>query len=253
MIEDGATAYITGPDGLPIEQLTAAGQIRYYHHDQQGSTTALTDPTGTTVATYTYSPYGVQTTTSGGAVTNPFGYDGQYTDQTTGLVNLRARMYDPQTGQFLTRDALQAATRQPYTYAGDDPINYSDRSGLSIASFVSHNWRAVTGVAIDVVTITGCAVPGPDAFCGIYIAANGAAQSALVVTNPDLSTSQKAAGVGLNLVLAGGASLSLRTTQMFETVPKWIQPPSWIKTGLAGSGTGLGLGLDGAILSGALC
>jgi RHS repeat-associated protein len=41
-----------------------------------------------------------------------------------------ARYYDPTTAQFLTRDPLESETGQPYSYAGDDPIDNSDPSGL---------------------------------------------------------------------------------------------------------------------------
>ena len=43
------------------------------------------------------------------------------------LVN---RYYDPSTAQFLSIDPLVATTGQPYQYAGDDPVNESDASGL---------------------------------------------------------------------------------------------------------------------------
>jgi hypothetical protein len=37
----------------------------------------------------------------------------------------------PSTGQFLSVDPLVGETGQPYTYAGDDPVNESDPTGLS--------------------------------------------------------------------------------------------------------------------------
>jgi hypothetical protein len=40
------------------------------------------------------------------------------------------RYYDPTTTQFLTVDPLVAETGEPYGYAGDNPINSSDPSGL---------------------------------------------------------------------------------------------------------------------------
>ncbi len=43
------------------------------------------------------------------------------------LVN---RYYDPTTAQFLSIDPLVAVTGEPYQYAGDDPVNGSDPSGL---------------------------------------------------------------------------------------------------------------------------
>ena len=43
---------------------------------------------------------------------------------------MRARTYDPSTAQFLSVNPLQAATRAHYNYAGDNPVNNSDPSGL---------------------------------------------------------------------------------------------------------------------------
>jgi hypothetical protein len=40
------------------------------------------------------------------------------------------RYYDPATGQFLTVDPLVNQTNAPYFYAGDDPVNASDPTGL---------------------------------------------------------------------------------------------------------------------------
>jgi RHS repeat-associated protein len=127
MIQDGATSYVYGPGGAVIEQITAAGQSRYYHHDQLGSVRALTDTDGQPVATYDYAPYGTLRSSTGTA-TNPFRYAGQYTDP-TGLQYLRARYYDSATGQFLTRDPLEATTRQAYAYAGGAPTELVDLAG----------------------------------------------------------------------------------------------------------------------------
>jgi hypothetical protein len=41
-----------------------------------------------------------------------------------------ARYYDPTTANFLTRDPLEDITGEPYSYAGDDPIDSGDPSGL---------------------------------------------------------------------------------------------------------------------------
>jgi hypothetical protein len=35
------------------------------------------------------------------------------------------------TGQFLSRDPIEALTREPYGYAGDSPTNGTDRTGLA--------------------------------------------------------------------------------------------------------------------------
>jgi uncharacterized protein RhaS with RHS repeats len=65
-------------------------------------------------------------------------------DPTTGLIYLRARWYDPQTGQFLSIDPLQALTQHAYEYANDSPLNGTDPTGLISASDVGN---ALAGVA----------------------------------------------------------------------------------------------------------
>ncbi|HEX4115159.1 MAG TPA: RHS repeat-associated core domain-containing protein [Solirubrobacteraceae bacterium] len=132
ILSDGTNSYIYGVDGLPIEQINSATEkAQYLHHDQAGSTQFIAGETGTTEAAYSYTPYGAVEEHIGTATT-PFGYDGQYTNSDTGLIYLRARNYDPATGQFLSVDPLVSATHEPYVYAGDDPLTYRDRSGLGI-------------------------------------------------------------------------------------------------------------------------
>jgi len=129
LLQDGATRYVAGPDGLPLEQIDANGHALYYLHDQLGSTRALLDGSGRTVATYTYDPYGNVTGKTGSATT-PVGFAGEYTDAEAGLQYLRARYYDPATSQFLSVDPLESLTKQPYAYVGDDPLNTLDPTGL---------------------------------------------------------------------------------------------------------------------------
>lgn len=83
-----------------------------------------------TLGTYSYDPYGNPTAATG-SIPNPFGFAGQYTDAESGLQYLRARYYDPSTGQFLTRDPIEALTRSPYAYVNGNPLNFVDPSGMS--------------------------------------------------------------------------------------------------------------------------
>ncbi len=129
LLSDGTNSYIYGPGNIPIEQINGEGKALYLHHDQQGSTRMLTGSTGKAEATFTYDAYGNTTGTTGSATT-PLGYDGQYTSADTGLIYLQARVYDPKTAQFLTRDPAVMTTREPYVYAEDSPSDYRDRSGL---------------------------------------------------------------------------------------------------------------------------
>jgi RHS repeat-associated protein len=114
---------------MTVEQINnTTDTVLYLHHDQQGSTRLLTGSTGKVEGSYSYSPYGTPEHT--GTATTPLGWDGQYTSSDTGLVYLRAREYDPATAQFLGVDPLVGQTHAPYNYAGDDPLNEADPTGL---------------------------------------------------------------------------------------------------------------------------
>jgi RHS repeat-associated protein len=129
LLSDGTNNYVYGPGNLPVEQInTSTGAVTYLHHDQAGSTRLLTGSTGTVTGKCTYGAYG--TTTCEGTTTTPLGYDAQYTSSDTGLIYMRARGYDPATAQFLSVDPLAAISGAPYSYAGDNPLNASDPSGL---------------------------------------------------------------------------------------------------------------------------
>jgi RHS repeat-associated protein len=129
LLSEGSNSYIYGPDGTPIEQINSEEHATYLHHDQAGSTRLLTNEKGETVGSYSYTPYGAIEKHEGTATT-ALGYDGQYTSPDTGLIYMRARVYDPATAQFLSVDPLVAESRMPYAYAGDNPVNASDPRGL---------------------------------------------------------------------------------------------------------------------------
>jgi RHS repeat-associated protein len=121
------TDYVYGPGGLALEQIRGTTTL-WYHHDNIGSTRAMTDSTGTVQQTYQYGPYGNLVAATGAAV-NPLRFAGQYLDSESGLYYLRARYYDPSTGQFLSRDPMVATTRSPYGYVSGNPLNTTDPTG----------------------------------------------------------------------------------------------------------------------------
>ena len=129
LVYDGTNDYIYGPSGLPIEQINnTTEKVQYLHRDQAGSTRLLTGSTGTVEGKCTFGAYGGATCE--GTASTPFGYDGQLTNSDTGLIYLRARVYDPTTAQFLSVDPAVSITRAPYNYAEDNPLNEADPTGL---------------------------------------------------------------------------------------------------------------------------
>jgi RHS repeat-associated protein len=148
-----STNYIYGVGGAPLEQIS--GSTTYWlHHDQQGSTRLITGTSGTSVATFTFDSYG-NVTASTGSVTSPLMFTGQYKDAESSLYYLRARYYDPGTGQFISRDPAVATTREPYAYVGDNPLNGTDPSGLcSLNPFAGDSCaKAALHIVLDVVTV----------------------------------------------------------------------------------------------------
>jgi RHS repeat-associated protein len=104
-----------------------------YHSDFIGSVHVLTDATGAVVELYDYDAYGIPLNDQSGALT-PFRYVGQlgyYKDQDHGLMLLGARYYDPFIGRFITQDPIgYAGGPNLYAYVSDNPVSYSDPSGL---------------------------------------------------------------------------------------------------------------------------
>lgn len=128
VLDDDEYSYVYGPNGIPVERINAEETPAYLHRDQLGSTRMVTDGSGEPLATFTYDAFG-SLAASTGETTISLGFASQYTLPQSGLQYLRARVYDPETAQFLSRDPLEATTRQPYVYALDDPLNLADPSG----------------------------------------------------------------------------------------------------------------------------
>jgi len=97
-----------------------------------GSIRRLTDAVGTVKQSYDYDPYG-QPISLIVSIQNPYLFAGQYCDSESGLYYMRARYYDPNAGQFISRDPAVSRTRTAYSYASDSPINGTDPSGQCTA------------------------------------------------------------------------------------------------------------------------
>ncbi|MGI8751951.1 MAG: DNRLRE domain-containing protein [Acidimicrobiales bacterium] len=123
----GTTGYTRDPSGTLIDERPPTGGTYYYLYDGTGSVIGLTDHNGVEVNTYQYDPYGNSLAKTEG-VLNPFQYEAGYQD-TTGLIKFGARYYNPQLGQWTQLDP--SGQNPGYQYAGDDPINSADISGLA--------------------------------------------------------------------------------------------------------------------------
>src|SRR5690606_25605586 len=64
-------------------------------------------------------------------VGNQFGFQGHRHEFKSGLVDMRARMYQPNWGRFINRDPIGlAAGSNQLAFVGSAPLKYTDPSGL---------------------------------------------------------------------------------------------------------------------------
>ena len=130
VLDDGSFKYIYGLGR--IAEVGPGTTTHYYLPDGLGSTMALTDSSGSVVNTYEYDVFGA-IRSSTGSQANEFKFTGEQVDASTGLQYLRARYYDEAIGRFPSKDPMAttpAWTEHWFAYAGADPVNRSDPSGL---------------------------------------------------------------------------------------------------------------------------
>jgi RHS repeat-associated protein len=159
--------YVRGPGGNLLAIVNDnAGTLttRYPILDGLGSVVGLTNGTGTIEDISSYDPYG-NLLSHTGTDYNPFGFAGDYADGATGLMHLGARYYNPTDGRFVQQDPSGNAAN-PYGYAGANPTNIVDPSGLwGISLGGSVCFGICLGVSVTVgtggVSVSGEAGVGP--------------------------------------------------------------------------------------------
>lgn len=111
----------------------ATGTSYYYVNEQPGHVAGLLDEAGTLVSRYRYRAFGApdQGTSESPNAVQPLGYMGRERDPVTGIYYVRARWYHPSLGRFVSEDPIGLAGGiNTYAYAGNDPVNMRDPSGL---------------------------------------------------------------------------------------------------------------------------
>ena len=128
--DNGATAaFVHDPKGLLTTMKGLDGKRYNAVTDYQGSVLALIDTTGNQAATYTYSPYGATTASGPAAAANPLRWLGQF-QLKNGEYQLGYRFYNPTFERFTSADPT-GQERNPYAYAGEEPVTSSDPTGAA--------------------------------------------------------------------------------------------------------------------------
>ena len=129
VINPNVRSYDDGVSGREYE-------VMYYHYNNLGSTTALTDKDGNILARYTYGPYGELL--SGDNTLTRFLYNGRAgvsTDDNS-LYYMRSRYYNSEIKRFINRDVVNGSldnsqSLNKFCYVQGNPISQTDPFGLS--------------------------------------------------------------------------------------------------------------------------
>ena len=132
----------------------------------------------------------------------------------SGLYYLRARYYDPATGQFISRDPMVSTTREPYAYVGDNPLNATDPTGLLSWDDVKHVGGSIAGGIATGVGAARDAVVGFGTTHTVGVCIVGSAGVVVGVTgsvcvHANLQSVGVSGTIGGGLDLPGGADLSV--------------------------------------------
>ncbi len=155
-VETRTYDYDASMDGLgqSVRKPLTAASYKSYTKDANGSVTGLEDgkghvKTGTEIGgdgeseRYKYDPYGDstnETSLTPGAKANPLRFEGFYYDAGLKTYDMRARVYRPDVGRFLTQDRYEAAaadlnlqvdpmTHNRYAFAGGNPVSNVEWDG----------------------------------------------------------------------------------------------------------------------------
>lgn len=130
---DDKAYYVRGPGGAAIGVRTSAAQ-RYLWTDLHTDVVAQFGATDTTLGNKAvYDPLGKPIGTPN--LIGRLGYQSEWTDTATGKVNMAARWYNPDTGQFDTRDTVSlspvgnSGNANRYAYGDSNPLVATDPTG----------------------------------------------------------------------------------------------------------------------------
>ena len=128
---DNTTYYYA--NGEIVARKDSNGAMHYYHGDQLGSTSLITDANGAVEETTKYYPFGQLR--SGGAKTK-YLFNGKELASATGLYDYGARQYNPATMHFIMpdrtiQDPYNPQTLNLYSYVNNNPLKYTDPTGES--------------------------------------------------------------------------------------------------------------------------
>ena len=169
---DGHTATTAYAYGLErIATYTADGKTSYVYDGRGSVVQAVTAPVAgervssvlpdvaVKVQSFSYSAFGEQ---MGAQKVSGFTYNAEAFDAATGMLNLRARQYEPTMNRFSQKDIVRGQTISPlslsrYAYCGNSPIMHIDPSGEYMLDSIGNWWdktqHTTIGKVIDTLIV----------------------------------------------------------------------------------------------------
>ena len=185
---------------MRIAKINPDNSVYYYLADHLGSTRQVRKADRSLVFSTDYEPFGKPFGVNG---SEAYKFTGEKHDDPTGLVFLRARQYDPETGRFLSPDPVLGSPTNPatlnrYVYVSNNPLRYTDPTGEWLNIVIG----AIIGAAVGYV---GCGLATGGWTSGNCLVAAGAGALIGAVAGATFGASLAIAGsAGLGTAAAGG-------------------------------------------------
>ena len=212
--------------------------------DVQGTVWGYVDASNNIVASFTYDAWGniLSATSSVPAlVRNRYRFQCREWSAATGLINFRARWYDPATGRWISKDPIGlSGGLNLYAFCGNDPVDKRDFSGhltvqigVSATGGLGNGGTVGVGLAIGYSSATGLQIGAYGmAGDGAYISKGGGVAIDITVSpNDDIcdlnGVGQTIGGSGTTAIGSIGEELSFPLPVNDEPLPLPSVTGSW--------------------------
>ncbi|RYZ17654.1 MAG: hypothetical protein EOO70_01300, partial [Myxococcaceae bacterium] len=127
------------------------GGVNYVHSDLLGTPSAVTNEQGQVVERLKFAPFGTRQSNSDLAqkldISSLLGrsFQGHTADDESGLVNMGGRIYEPDSGAFLTPDPVVSGSLNRYRFGFNNPLNNTDPTGFDVFGTGLSIFRTILG------------------------------------------------------------------------------------------------------------